>query len=58
MSYLYVVFKSSKNETWLHDFIFMLIWYFIWAILLRKSSKSRGFGKNLKMGMVIKGGCL
>ena len=32
--------------------------YFIGAISLRKSSQSRGFGKNLKMGMAIKGGCL
>ena len=42
---IYVVFKSSKNETWPHDFIFMFIWYFIVAILLRKSSKAGGLGK-------------
>ena len=56
-----VVFQSSKNEeiTLLHVFIFVFIWYFIGAILSRKSCQKQGVQKkDKKEGWPYEGGCL
>ena len=55
MRYLYVVFKSSKNETWPHDFTFMFIWLFYWGDIIEKVFPKQGVWEKFENGDGHKG---